>query len=187
HALLGDLRCPAAGLPGRGAATRREGKDCDRAGVDVRLGAVRREHRPGHRHEDVRCLRALEGAPGKVRVRARPDRGHGQGAGGPSMSAPRFAIAALVFASTGRAWAQTSEDLQQQLQALKKQYEETAQELQRRIAALEQQIQQSQQAATASAERAGREAAEKTLERSLVNVGQQYQGQLPSSPTYDLL
>ena len=103
------------------------------------------------------------------------------------MSAPRFAIAALVFASTGQAWAQTSEDLQQQLQALKKQYEETAQELQRRIAALEQQIQQSQQAATASAERAGREAAEKTLERSLVNVGQQYQGQLPSSPTYDLL
>src|SRR5262245_51328414 len=96
-------------------------------------------------------------------------------------------IVSLSFFCAFPAQAQPPEDLQQQLLQLKKQYEETTQELQRRIGALEQQIQQSQEAATASAERVAKETAEKTVLSGMVNVGQQFQGQLPSQPTYDLL
>jgi hypothetical protein len=111
----------------------------------------------------------------------------GQRAPKQAMSLPRLAIVAFALSWSSPAWAQVPEDLQQQLQALKKQYEETAQELQRRIAALEQQIQATSEATTASAEQAGREAADKAVQRGVLNVGQQYQGQLPSPPTYDLL
>jgi maltoporin len=103
------------------------------------------------------------------------------------MNVPRFAIAAVASAWSLPVGAQPAQDLQQQLQELKKQYEETTQEMQRRITALEQQIQETKEATTASAERAGREAAEKAVQRGLMNVGQQFQGQLPSPPTYDLL
>jgi maltoporin len=103
------------------------------------------------------------------------------------MKEPRFWMAALVLSGSLPALAQPPEDLQQQLQQLKKQYEETTQELQRRITALEQQIQEAKEATTASVERAAKEAAEKAVQRGLMNVGQQFQGQLPSPPTYDLL
>src|SRR5262249_10628201 len=118
---------------------------------------------------------------------ARANRGHGQGAGGPEMNAARVAIAALVLSSSVPALSQPPEDLQQQLQELKKQYEETMREMQRRITALEQQIQETREVSTGHAGRAGREAAEKAIKSAVVNVGQQFQGQLPSPPTYDLL
>jgi Skp family chaperone for outer membrane proteins len=107
------------------------------------------------------------------------------------MSRARVWIMALLSCSALPARAQAPADLQQQLEQLKKQYEETARELQRRIAALEQQIQESKAAATAAAtataERLARETAQKTVLSEMVNVGQQYQGRLPSQPTYDLL
>jgi maltoporin len=107
------------------------------------------------------------------------------------ISRERFWIVALILSCAWPAVAQAPADLQEQLQQLKRQYEETTQELQRRITALEQQIQESKEAAaaaaTASAERVARETAEKTVLSGLVNVGQQFQGQLPSPPTYDLL
>ncbi len=88
-----------------------------------------------------------------------------------------------------KARAQTPEELQRQLQQLKEQYEATTQDLRRQIAALEQQIQASKEAASASAsaERVARETAAKALLSGLLNSGQQFQGQLPSAPTYDLL
>src|SRR4029077_11725528 len=54
--------------------------------LDVRMGTLRREFRPRHRHEDLRGLRAPEGASGEVRLRARPRRGSRQGAAGQAVS-----------------------------------------------------------------------------------------------------
>jgi maltoporin len=89
--------------------------------------------------------------------------------------------------------AQQPEDWQQQLQQLKRQYEETTQQLQARIAALEQQIrteketrEKSKEATISTAELA-QEAARKVAVGQSDKVGAQYQGQLPSEPSYDLL
>ena len=79
-AVLGDLRSPAAGLPRRRAASRRDGPSRRRAGLHLRLGAIRRQVRPRHRHEDLRRLGAAQGAPEEVRVRA------GAGGGRPRRS-----------------------------------------------------------------------------------------------------
>ena len=105
------------------------------------------------------------------------------------MSQARLGIGALLCCCALPTSSQTPEDLQQQLLQLKKQYEETTQQLQRQIAGLEQQIQQTKVATettTASAEPVAREAAEKAVATG-PGVGQQFQGQLPSQPTYDLL
>jgi len=94
----------------------------------------------------------------------------------------RFWIAALISCCALPARAQSQEDLQRQLEQLKKQYEETAQELQRRMAELEQQIEKAKEAKEA------KEAKDKTvLDLVVVNVGVQFQGELASAPTYDLL
>src|SRR6266481_3292708 len=50
------------------------------------MGALRRALRPRHRHEDLRGLRAPEGASGEVRLRARPGRSGGQGGAGQAVS-----------------------------------------------------------------------------------------------------
>ena len=103
------------------------------------------------------------------------------------MKPSRFWFAAFVSSCALPARAQTPEDLQRQLQQLKEQYEATTQDLRRQIAALEQQILVSSETAAASAQRAARETAEKEILSGLLNSGQQFQGQLPSAPTYDLL
>lgn len=100
-------------------------------------------------------------------------------------------------ASTG----QQADQLQQQLQQLKQQYDATTRDLEQRITALEQQIekqkekeksekeaQEKAKAGTISAvELAAEQAAQKAVSGQPNDVGAQYQGQLPSEPTYDLL
>ncbi|HET8947228.1 MAG TPA: carbohydrate porin [Candidatus Polarisedimenticolia bacterium] len=101
------------------------------------------------------------------------------------MMPKRLWLGAVLLASAVPAEAQTPEELQQQLEQLKAQYEMTTQELQRRIAALEEQIREAQDAT--DAERAAREAAQPATPGGFLNVGAEYQGQVPSPPTYDLL
>jgi len=109
-------------------------------------------------------------------------------------------IAIVVFLHAG-AFAQQDRDLQQQLQELKQQYEQTTKDMQQRIATLEQQIQQQNQSAAqqneaakssdeatvSAAELAAENAVRKVLFGNSNKVGAQYQGQIPSTPTYDLL
>src|SRR6201993_572016 len=111
------------------------------------------------------------------------------------------AIVAVVVVLHSCACAQQGGDLQQQLQQLKQQYEQTTKDLQQRIAVLEQQIPkqkeaaaQDKEAATApdeatvsAAELAAENAVRKVLFGNANKVGAQYQGQIPSVPTYDLL
>jgi maltoporin len=97
--------------------------------------------------------------------------------------------------------AQQADQLQQQLEQLKHQYEATTHDLEQRIAALEQQIEKQKQK-----EKEEKEAREKTKEGTIsalglaaeqaaqkaatggsAEVGAQYQGQVPSEPTYDQL
>ena len=55
---------------------RRDGARRGRAGLDLRLGTLRRRGGPGHRHEDIRRVGPAQGAAGEIRVRAGPrDRG----------------------------------------------------------------------------------------------------------------
>src|SRR5215472_16693769 len=112
-----------------------------------------------------------------------------------------IATAAVVVLMNARASAQQGGDLQQQLQELKQQYEQTTKDLQQRIVILEQQIKKQNEAAapekvaaTASdeatvsaAELAAENAVRKVLFGNANKVGAQYQGQIPSVPTYDLL
>ena len=109
-------------------------------------------------------------------------------------------IVVMVLLPT-HASAQQEGDLQQQLQELKREYEQTTNNLQQRIAALEQQIQQrneaaaqpqdaakaSDEATVSAAELAAETAVRKILFGTSSKVGAQYQGQIPSVPTYDLL
>ena len=104
----------------------------------------------------------------------------------------RVAVIALVNISS--ASAQGTSDLQQQVDELKQHYERMTVELQRRIAALEEQLAQQKQAtaeaktATAStADAAARDALQGVLFGDSRTVGAQFQGQVPSRPTYDLL
>jgi maltoporin len=119
---------------------------------------------------------------------------------GASNSTAVATIAVVVLLHTC-ASAQQNGDLQQQLQELKQQYEQTTKDLQGRITILEQQIQKQNEAAahqkeatTASdeatvsaAELAAENAVRKVLFGNSDKVGAQYQGQVPSVPTYDLL
>src|ERR1700756_5884417 len=111
------------------------------------------------------------------------------------------AIVAVVVVLHACACAQQGGDLQQQLQQLKQQYEQTTKDLQQRIAVLEQQIQKQKEAAVqekataaasdeatvSAAELAAEDAVRKVLFGNANKVGAQYQGQIPSVPTYDEL
>ena len=97
-------------------------------------------------------------------------------------------------AASGGADASQSNDLQKQLEQLKKQYDTTTHDLEQRIAALEQQIQKqkeenekAKQSTVSVAELAAQQAAQKAVLGNSDQVGAKYQGQLPSAPTYDLL
>jgi len=99
-----------------------------------------------------------------------------------------FAAAALTSS------AQQPDDLQKQVEQLKQQYEQTTREMQRRISTLEQQIaeqkansEKAKQATVSSAELAAERAAQKAALGQSGQVGANFQGQLPSEPTYDLL
>jgi maltoporin len=96
---------------------------------------------------------------------------------------------------------QQADQLQQQLQQLKQQYDATTRDLAQRITALEQQIEKgkekekqedesrekTKQGTISAVELAAEQAAQKAVSGGPGDVGPQYQGQLPSEPTYDLL
>jgi len=119
---------------------------------------------------------------------------------GVSNSTAVATIAVVVLLHTC-ASAQQNSDLQQQLQELKQQYEQTTKDMQQRIVVLEQQIQKQSEAAeqhkearrssdeatVSAAELAAENAVRKVLFGNSNKVGAQYQGQVPSVPTYDLL
>ncbi len=67
-AVLGHLRARAAGLSRQRAAPEAHGARRDRAGLDLRVGTLRRHDRRGHRHADLRGVGATEGAAAGVRV-----------------------------------------------------------------------------------------------------------------------
>jgi len=106
------------------------------------------------------------------------------------------------LAALGPASAQETTDLQQQLQQLEQQYEATTRDLQQRIASLEQQIQKQQEQQTQKKKAASEKSKEGTISAAELaaegaaktaaagesnQVGANFQGQLPSEPTYDLL
>jgi maltoporin len=109
----------------------------------------------------------------------------------------------LVADDQQAATSQPADQLQQQLQQLKQQYDTTTRDLEQRISALEQQIEKqkekekekeekeasekSKQGAISAAELAAQEAAKKAVLGESDQVGAKFQGQLPSEPTYDLL
>src|SRR5262249_55693021 len=101
-------------------------------------------------------------------------------------------LAASLLCALSIARAQTV-PLQQQLQELKDQYAATTRALEQRIAALEQQIEKERAVAaapkggTVSADELLREAAETAVRARSEQVGANFQGALPSAPTYDLL
>jgi len=112
----------------------------------------------------------------------------------PSFTRASLRCGAITIVLVMSSSAQQTQDLQQQFQDLKRQYEETTQALQARIAALEQQIEAEKQnskqkeAATISAAELAEEAARKAVLGQSDQVGDaQYQGQVPSAPTYDFL
>lgn len=102
-------------------------------------------------------------------------------------------LTAGLLCAISIAGAQTSGQLQQQLQELKQQYVETARALDQRIAALEQQIEKERAAAatpkegTVSAIELAKEAATKSVSSQSNQVGEKFQGAIASAPTYDLL
>jgi maltoporin len=114
-------------------------------------------------------------------------------------------IVALVLAaalpSGAQQPAQQPDDLQTQLQQLKQQYDATTRDLEQRITALEQQIEKEKQkekeekearekakdGTISTVELAAQQAARKATIGASSEVGANYQGQLPSEPTYDLL
>jgi maltoporin len=112
----------------------------------------------------------------------------------------RIAVSILICSLGPLASAQQTQTMQEQLDQLKQQYEQNSQELQQRISALEQQIQQQRDEAAKEKEKerdkettvsaAGlateHEARKIFLGRSN-QVGEQFQGKLPTQPTYDEL
>src|SRR5690349_6723114 len=99
---------------------------------------------------------------------------------------------AMTISGGFGAAAQQTDQLQAQLQQLKQQYAETSRSLEERIAALEAEIERQRTKAapsegTISAAELAKEAVHKATEAQSGQVGAQYQGQLPSAPTYDLL
>ena len=77
HAVLGALRPPAAGLPDTVLPPAVKARVGDRAGVDARLGPLRRRRRRGDRHAHVRRVGTAEATAHEVRVHART-RGRGR-------------------------------------------------------------------------------------------------------------
>jgi maltoporin len=113
---------------------------------------------------------------------------------GHSRGARLFGCCVVVAFSVASVSAQEPEPLAKQLEQLKQQYDATTRDLEQRIANLEQQIEQqkelaaTERKATVSASQlAAEEAAKKVLFGGSNQVGAEYQGQLPSQPTYDLL
>src|SRR5262245_43751949 len=109
-------------------------------------------------------------------------------------------VAVTLLLLAPLASAQEANDLQQQLQQLKQQYEQTTRDLQQRIAVLEQQIEKKNEESAQEKETAQKEkeatvsvaqlAAENAVKKVLGGsnrVGAQYQGQIPTTPTYELL
>jgi maltoporin len=107
----------------------------------------------------------------------------------------RFGICCAVMISLGglNAAGQQSDQLQEQLQELKQQYDTTTRDLQQRIAALEQQIkddkevQQKTKENTVSAAELAAEKATRSVLGQSNQVGAKFQGQLAQAPTYDFL
>src|SRR5271168_2475941 len=112
--------------------------------------------------------------------------------------------AAMIFSAGLSATAQQSDQLLEQLQQLKQQYDTTTHDLEQRIAALEQQIKEEKDAreqqlekekeenakvkqATISAVELAAQQAQKSVLGASDQVGAKFQGQVPSEPTYDLL
>jgi len=95
-------------------------------------------------------------------------------------------IALGVLSANGQ-----SDQLQQQLQQLKEQYDTTTRDLEQRIAALEQQIQEEKDAKEKQRAVSAVELAAQETEKSLVGqsgqAGAKFQGQLSQEPTYDFL
>jgi maltoporin len=90
--------------------------------------------------------------------------------------------------------AQQADPLQQQLEALKQEYETTTQALQLRMAVLEQQIEsqnetseKAKEATVSAADLAAERAAKAVLGENSDQVGAKFQGAIPSEPTYDML
>ena len=111
--------------------------------------------------------------------------------------------AAMIFSAGLSATAQQSDQLLEQLQQLKQQYDTTTHDLEQRIAALEQQIKEEKDARekqdakekqdvkekqdkVSSVELAAQET-EKSMLGHSDQVGAKFQGQLASEPTYDML
>jgi len=113
-----------------------------------------------------------------------------------------WSVAFLSLAALTASGQQTNQ-LQEQLQQLKQQYEQSTQDMQRRIAALEQQIEQEkverqkseeqakekekEESKTISAMALAAEQTEKSILGQSNEVGGRFQGQLPQEPTYDFL
>src|SRR4029453_4298536 len=103
-------------------------------------------------------------------------------------------VVVLLLVNISSVSAQGTSDLQQQVDELKQQYERMTAELQRRIVALEEELAQQKQATAEAknateptAEAAARDAIQGVLFGDSQTVGAQFQGQVPSRPTYDLL
>ncbi|HTA43718.1 MAG TPA: carbohydrate porin [Bryobacteraceae bacterium] len=108
-----------------------------------------------------------------------------------------YGIAGLMC-TIATASAQSTAQLEQQLQDLKQQYAETTRTMEQRIAALEQQIEAQQIAkgpvaaatagkGTVSLPELAAETAEKAVSKDSDEVGAKFQGDIPSEPTYDML
>ena len=89
HAVVGTIRAAERGIPGPGVAANRHGPRVGGAGIDVRLGAIRRFDRPLHRHAHFRHLGAVEGRGEEVRLHAGKGGCRGEGAGGEGEGASR--------------------------------------------------------------------------------------------------
>ena len=88
HAVVGIVRRPAAGVPRQRAAAGGDGAGLGGAGLDVRLGQVRRRHGPEHRHAFLRRVGPAEGPGQEVRLHAGARRGRRQGATGQEQRRP---------------------------------------------------------------------------------------------------
>jgi maltoporin len=106
-----------------------------------------------------------------------------------------------MLCAIANAAAQSTEPLEQQLQELKQQYAESTRAMEQRIAALEKQIEAQQTAkdqaaaatpvspkqGTVSLADLAAQVAEKAVSEGSSQVGANFQGAIPSEPTYDLL
>ena len=86
HAVVGYFRKSDQEVPRQRAAAGSDGADRDRAGLDFRMGAIRRLKGRMIGMDDVRGLGAAQGTPEKVRLRAGPRRLARQGTAGQGVS-----------------------------------------------------------------------------------------------------